>query len=161
MLRRMAAPTAVVERDGAEQTIPATELVPGDVIAITAGDKVPADARLLEAHSLQVDESVLTGESLAVGKRADWIGDADTSLGDRENLLYSGTAVTFGRARAVVVATGMRTAFGQISGMLATLEDPEDAAAARASQAWQNAVADCARHRHRCRRARPAAQTSR
>jgi Ca2+-transporting ATPase len=125
MLRRMVAPTAVVERDGAERTIPATELVPGDVITVTAGAKVPADARLLEAYSLKVDESVLTGESLAVAKRADWIGDTDASLGDRENLLYSGTTVTFGRARAVVVATGMRTAFGQISGMLATLEDPE------------------------------------
>jgi len=125
LLRQMAAPTAQAYRDATERTLPARELVAGDVITIVAGAKVPADARLLEAHNLEVDEALLTGESQPVGKRADWTGSAATALGDRLNSIYSGTTVTFGRGTAVVVATGMRTAFGQISELLTEVEDPD------------------------------------
>ncbi len=122
MLRQMAAPTATVLRDDEEVEVPARELVIGDVILLRAGDKIPADVRLVEAINLQIEESALTGESVPVEKHALVLNDRDLALGDRRNMAYSGTAVTYGRGRAVVVATGINTEFGKIAQMLQTVE---------------------------------------
>jgi len=121
-LRQMAAPTATALRDREEIEIPARALVPGDVVLLRAGDKIPADVRLIEAVNLQIEEAALTGESVPVEKYATPLTDGDVALGDRKNMAYAGTAATYGRARAVVVATGMRTEFGKIAQMLQTVE---------------------------------------
>jgi P-type Ca2+ transporter type 2C len=121
-LRQMAAPAATVIREGSEREVPARELVPGDVILLAAGDKVPADVRLIEAINLQVEESALTGESVAVTKHTAPLENAELAVGDRKNLAYAGTVVTYGRGRAVVVATAMATEFGQIARMLQEVE---------------------------------------
>ena len=121
-LRQMAAPTATVLRDGAELKIPAREVVPGDVILLRTGDRVPADARLLEVMNLQVEEAALTGESLPVEKHLKALEKDDLPIGDRKNLVYAGTAVTYGRGRALVTATGMNTEFGKIAKMLQDVE---------------------------------------
>jgi Ca2+-transporting ATPase len=122
-LGRMAAPSATVLRDGEEVDVPAPELVPGDVVLLHAGDRASADGRLVEAVNLQVEESALTGESLPVEKQTSALhGDPELPLGDRTNMVYSGTAVTYGRGRAVVVATGMQSEFGGIARMLETIE---------------------------------------
>ena len=121
-LRRMAALTATVLRDGEEVEIPAHDLAPGDVILLRAGDVVPADARLVEAVNLQIDEAALTGESVPVEKHTAPLANGQLALGDRKNLVYAGTVATYGRGRAVVTATGMNTEFGKITGMLQTVE---------------------------------------
>ena len=121
-LREMAAPLAKVMRGGREQQIAAREMVPGDIVLLHAGDKVPADARLLEAVNLKLEEAALTGESVAVEKDTDPVTDPEAGVGDRTNMVHSGTAVAYGRGRAVVVATGMQTEFGQIAQMLRTVE---------------------------------------
>jgi Ca2+-transporting ATPase len=121
-LRQMAAPTATVLRDGQEVEALARDLVPGDVVLLRAGDKIPADVQLIEAINLQIDEAALTGESVPVGKRAEPLADDGLALGDRKNMAYAGTAATYGRGRAVVVATGMHTEFGKIAQMLQTVE---------------------------------------
>ena len=117
-LRQMSAPKAKVMRDGTAKTIPARELVPGDVILLEAGDQVPADARILECSRLQADESAMTGESVPVEKQAREALPESTPLGDRVNMLCSGTLITAGRGTALVVATGMETEMGQIAGLL-------------------------------------------
>ncbi|RPJ36341.1 MAG: ATPase, partial [Planctomycetaceae bacterium] len=121
-LREMAAPTATVLRDGREAEAPARDLVHGDVILLQAGDKVPADVRLIEAVNLQMEEAALTGESVPVEKHTDALSDPGLAVGDRRNMGYVGTAVTYGRGRAVVVATAMDTEFGKIAQMLETVE---------------------------------------
>ena len=121
-LRQMAAPTAAVLRNGEEEEIPAREVVPGDMILIRAGDKIPADARLVEAINLQVEEAALTGESVPVEKITSPLQNVELSVGDRRNLVYGGTAATYGRGRAVVTATGMNTEFGKIAQLLQTVE---------------------------------------
>ncbi len=121
-LRQMAAPTASVLRDGEEAKIPARDLVPGDVILLRTGDRVPADARLLESVNLQVDEAALTGESLPVEKHSQPLPSTNLSIGDRRNIVYAGTSVTYGRGRALVIATGMHTEFGKIAQMLQDVE---------------------------------------
>ena len=121
-LRRMAALTATVLRDGEEMEIPARDLAPGDVILLRAGDVVPADARLVEAVNLQIEEAALTGESVPVEKHTAPLANGQLALGDRKNLVYSGTVATYGRGRAAVIATGMNTEFGKITGMLQTVE---------------------------------------
>jgi P-type Ca2+ transporter type 2C len=121
-LREMAAPTATVLRDGEEVDVPARELVPGDVMLLRAGDKASADGRLAEAVNLRVEESALTGESLPVEKQTAELGGDDLSVGDRTNMVYSGTAIAYGRGSAVVVATGMETEFGGIARMLESIE---------------------------------------
>jgi Ca2+-transporting ATPase len=118
----MAAPTAIVLRDGREHDVPARELVPGDVIFLQAGDKISADGRLAEAVNLQAEESALTGESHPVEKQVEEVPGADVPVGDRLSMVYAGTAVTYGRGRAQVVATGMGTQFGGIARMLETIE---------------------------------------
>lgn len=121
-LQKMAAPTATVVRDGDEKEIPARELVPGDVILIAAGDKVPADARLIQAINLQTEEAALTGESLPVEKTTASLPQPDFGIGDRKNMIYSGTTASYGRGKALVTSTGMTTEFGKITGMLQTVE---------------------------------------
>jgi Ca2+-transporting ATPase len=116
-LKQMTAARAQVIRDGERQSVLAAELVPGDIILIEEGDTVPADARLLETTALQTAEAALTGESLPVSKQVESVA-GDAALGDRQNMVFSGTAVTYGRGRAVVVATGMATEMGRIAGML-------------------------------------------
>lgn len=121
-LRQMAAPTATVRRDGEEVELPARDVVPGDVLILHAGNVVAADARVLEAINLQTQEAALTGESLPVDKHTAPLENPDLALGDRKNLVYAGTAVTYGRGRAIVAATGMRTEFGKIAELLQTVE---------------------------------------
>ena len=121
-LRQMAAPTATVLRNGDEEKVPTRELVTGDILLLHAGDKVAADARLIEAVNLQIEEAALTGESLPVEKQTAPLPGEDLAIGDRVNLAYAGTVVTYGRGRAVVVATGMKTEFGKIAQMLETVE---------------------------------------
>lgn len=123
-LQQMSAAQAKVVRDGTQQSIPAAALVPGDIIVVEEGDTIPADARVLQSAALQVAEAALTGESLPVPKDAAVI-PAEAGLGDRANMLFSGTAVTYGHGRAVVTATGMRTEMGHIAGMLKAA--PQDA----------------------------------
>ncbi|MEZ5504341.1 MAG: HAD-IC family P-type ATPase [Halioglobus sp.] len=120
-IRHMLAPQAAVWRDGCRQTIAGEDLVPGDIVLLEAGDRVPADLRLLESRTLQVDEAILTGESLPVEKTTEPLG-VDLALGDHRNMAYSGTLVSYGTGRGVVVATGARTEIGRISGMLAGIE---------------------------------------
>ena len=121
-LRELAAPVAHAIRDGAEVPIPARDLVPGDVVVLRAGDRVPADARLLLAANLSIDEAVLTGESVATEKVAQRMDDEELALGDRRNMAFAGTLVTRGRGRAVVGATGMATEFGHIRNLLETVD---------------------------------------
>ena len=116
-LRQMSAAHANVIRDGERRSILATEVVPGDIILVGEGDTIPADARLIQSTALQTAEASLTGESLPVLKDTAPIKDA-ASVGDRVNMIFSGTAATFGHGRAVVVDTGMQTEMGQIAGML-------------------------------------------
>ncbi len=120
-LQRMAAATAGVVRDGREGRIPATDVVPGDILTLAEGDAVAADARLVEAASLMVAEASLTGESEAVLKEIGSIADT-VGLGDRVNMVFSGTAVVRGRGRAVVTATAMATEMGNIAHLLGRME---------------------------------------
>lgn len=117
-LKKLSAPHARVLRDGSESIIEASRLVPGDIILMEAGDFVPADARLLASASLRAEESALTGESVASEKDAGAAIPQDAPLGDRLNMLYSGCAVVYGRARAVVTGTGMNTEMGKIADLL-------------------------------------------
>ncbi|WOH53266.1 HAD-IC family P-type ATPase [Bradyrhizobium sp. sBnM-33] len=116
-LQQISAAHANVVRDGAPQSIAAAEIVPGDIVLIEEGDTVPADARLLQTVVLQTAEAALTGESLPTSKNSAPVA-GEAGLGDRRNMVFSGTSATYGRGRAVVTATGMQTAMGRIAGML-------------------------------------------
>jgi Ca2+-transporting ATPase len=118
MLKKMAAIQATVQREGIVLKLPAADLVIGDVVLLDAGNAVPADLRILEAHSLRIDESALTGEALAVDKSSEKIEGENIPLGDRLNMAYKSTLVTNGRGLAVVVATGMNTEIGKIARLL-------------------------------------------
>jgi P-type Ca2+ transporter type 2C len=117
-LKKMTAANAVVLRDGQHRTIAASELVPGDVVALDAGNIVPADMRVIEAARLKVEEAALTGESVPVDKHAGAIREEALPLGDRRNMLFKGTFITYGRAVALVIATGMDSELGKIAAML-------------------------------------------
>jgi Ca2+-transporting ATPase len=121
-LRKMTAPTAAVLRDGKEARIPASEIVPGDVMLLYTGDKVPADARLVESVNLKIDEASLTGESSPVNKNVTFCGE-ETALNDRRNMAFTGTIVVYGRGKAVVTTTGMNTEFGKIAKMVQMTEE--------------------------------------
>jgi Ca2+-transporting ATPase len=121
-LRKMASPTASVLRDGVEVRIATAQLVPGDIVILHTGDRVPADARVLESVNLQIEEAALTGESVPVEKHHLPLVNDDLPVGDRRNMTYAGTAVTYGRGKALVVATGMQTEFGRIAQLLQTVE---------------------------------------
>jgi Ca2+-transporting ATPase len=120
-LRKLASPSATVLRDGVEREIAARELVPGDVLFLRTGDRIPADCRLMEAVNFHADEAALTGESIPVAKSTEVLEGRDIPIGDRRNMAYAGTVSTCGRACAVVTGTGMRTEFGRIAGMLQTV----------------------------------------
>ncbi len=124
-LKKLAAPDAQALRDGARKSVPAYNLVPGDIVFLEAGNFIPADLRLLEAVNLQVDESSLTGESLPVQKNAATVLEKQVPLGDRKNTAFMGTLVTYGRGRGVVTDTGMLTQLGLIAAMLQNVETEE------------------------------------
>lgn len=117
-LKKMTVPETLVIRDGQQKKIKSPQLVPGDVVLLESGDRIPADLRLVEVTDMRIQESVLTGESEAVEKNTAKVQAEDTSLGDRSNMAYMGTSVIAGRGKGVVVATGMDTEMGQIAGML-------------------------------------------
>ena len=124
-LQRMSAPKARVIRGGTESSLPASQLVPGDLIRLEAGDLVPADARLLESAGLKADEAAMTGESLPVEKQAGEALPSDTPLADRRNMVIGSTVITAGRATAVVTATGMDSEVGRVAGLLLEQEDSD------------------------------------
>ena len=124
-LKKMASPEAMVLRDGHRVSLPARELVPGDIVFLETGNFVPADMRLIEAVNLKIEEAALTGESVPVDKNAAAVLDADATLGDRKNTAFSGTVVTYGRGKGIVVSTGMNTQIGLIATMLQSVEDEE------------------------------------
>jgi Ca2+-transporting ATPase len=121
-LRAMSAPDAAVIREGERRSVPASQVVPGDIILIEEGDTIPADGRLIESAALQTAEAPLTGESLPTTKDIAAISE-DVPLGDRDNMVYSGTAATYGHGKAVVIATGMHTEMGRIAGLLKATPD--------------------------------------
>jgi Ca2+-transporting ATPase len=118
-LKKMTSPTALVIRNCKETKIQASEIVPGDILLLYAGDRVPADARLIEAHTLKVEEAALTGESTAVDKHTNVLSEK-AQLNDRCNMIYTGTSIALGRAKALVTETGMKTEFGKIAQMVQT-----------------------------------------
>ena len=117
-LKEMAAPVALVLREGQISTVPTSELVPGDMVMLEAGRIVPADMRLTEAARLKIEEAALTGESVPVEKTVDTIEEESAALGDRRNMAYKGTTVSYGRGSGVIVATGMETELGKIATLL-------------------------------------------
>ncbi|MFH2030464.1 MAG: cation-translocating P-type ATPase [Bacteroidota bacterium] len=121
-LRKMAAPQATVLRDGIKKVISASEIVPGDIIMLISGDKIPADARIIESSNLRIDEAPLTGESLPVEKHNNKIDSENVGIGDRTNMLFMGTSVSYGRATAIVIGTGLETEFGHIAKLLQSTE---------------------------------------
>lgn len=123
-LRKLAEPTSAIWRDGFFQEIPVEEIVPGDLVLLQAGHRVPADARLVEAFGLSVDESALTGESLPVEKSTVPIVNPNLPLAERNNMVYSSTLVTRGKGTALVIGTGMNTEIGRIAGMSRQVREP-------------------------------------
>ena len=117
-LKAMSSPSATLLRGGIKAQVPSPEVVPGDILLLEAGDLITADARILESWSVKINESSLTGESEAVEKTADVIPEENVALGDRKNMVFSGSLVTYGRATAVVTATGMQTELGHIASLL-------------------------------------------
>jgi Ca2+-transporting ATPase len=120
-LKKMLSPMITVLRDGKEEELASKELVPGDILLLEAGDKIPADARLIESVSLKCDEAPLTGESLPVGKNMAALPES-VGVSDRKNMVYTGATVSYGRGKAVVVETGLRTEFGRIAEQVAQVE---------------------------------------
>jgi len=121
-LKKMTAPTAIVMRSGKEEKIPTSEIVPGDIILLYTGDKIPADARLIEAFNLKIDEAALTGESTPVNKNVAALSE-ETPFNDRKNMTFTGTIVVYGRGKAVATSTGMNTEFGKIAKMVQTTKE--------------------------------------
>ena len=124
-LKKLSAHAAKVIRDGKEQVIPARELVPGDLVIIETGDYVSADLRIVEAINLKSQESSLTGESVPVEKTTEAINEEEVGIGDRKNMLFSSSLITYGRGKAIVVDTGMNTEVGKIAGMMNETEKQE------------------------------------
>ena len=124
-LKKLSAHAAKVIRDGKETAIPARELVPGDLVIIETGDYISADLRVIEAVNLKSQEASLTGESVPVEKRTDAIQETEVGVGDRKNMLFSSSLITYGRGKAIVVKTGMNTEVGKIADMINQTEDQE------------------------------------
>ncbi len=123
-LKKMTAPEARVVRGGKIVTIPSRDVLPGDVVILETGNYVPADVRLFEGFNLTIDEAALTGESVPVEKSPDAIVSADAALGDRQNMAFMGSMITYGRGKGLVVATGMNTEIGHIAELIQSYEDP-------------------------------------
>jgi Ca2+-transporting ATPase len=123
-MKQLTAPKARVLRDGTEMLIPSREVVPGDIVLLEAGDRIPADARLLEVVDLKTDEAILTGESTAVDKK-DIVLDSKTPVADRKNSVFMATHLTYGRGKAVITSTGMKTEFGKVAEMVQAVEQTE------------------------------------
>ena len=117
-LKKMAAPSSNVTRNGKNIEVPTADLVPGDIVLLEAGNSVPADIRLSENESLKTNEASLTGESNPIDKKTEALDEKDLPLGDRVNMVYKGTQVMHGHGKGIVVATGMKTELGKIAGML-------------------------------------------
>lgn len=143
VLKEMAAPVTTVRREGRPATVPADQIVPGDVILLREGDRVPADARLVFSSNLSIDESALTGESIPVRKDADWLGSEKTELADRRNMVYMGTAIVRGRCEAIVVATAMATEIGDIASMIQSVDHAPTPLQRRLEQLGRWLVAAC------------------
>jgi Ca2+-transporting ATPase len=122
-LKKLSAPMAVVKRNGKISEIPASELVVGDLVILEAGRQVPADLRLTFTSNMKVEESALTGESVPVSKDAEFIADKKLSLGDRINMVYMTTGVSYGRGEGIVIATGMDTEIGKIAKIINETSD--------------------------------------
>lgn len=142
-LKELTSPLAHVRRDGKVQRIPAKELVPGDIMVLESGDRIPADGRIVEVVDLEVNEATLTGESMAVAKIADVLQEPHLSPGDQRNMVFAGTVVTSGRGQAVVSATGMKTEIGKIAGMISQAEEEATPLQKRLEQLGQWLVAIC------------------
>lgn len=139
-LRKLAVPRVKVLRDGQYQECAATELVPGDVVLLEAGNLIPADGRLIETASLRVQESALTGESVPVDKITTSLSEADLALGDRLNMVYRGTIVIYGRGRAVITATGMETELGRVAHLVESVTQEATPLQQRLDQLGQKLV---------------------
>ncbi len=124
-LKKLSAHASKVLRNGQVIVLPARELVPGDIVILETGDYVPADIRLIEAVNLKIQESALTGESVPIEKISEKIQDENVGIGDRVNMAFSSSMVTYGRGKGIVVATGMETEVGKIAGMLNEVEETE------------------------------------
>lgn len=142
-LKELSAPQANVVRHGVLQRIAARDLVPGDIVVLEGGDRIPADGRLWESVDLEVDEATLTGESLTVRKSSAAIGDPHPALGDQKNMVFAGTVVTSGRGKAVVTATGMATEIGKIAGMIGETPTEETPLQKRLAQLGRGLVLIC------------------
>ena len=140
-LQTMTAATCKVMRDGKQMVLHSTELVPGDVVLLEAGDAVPADGRIIENASLKIEEAALTGESVPVNKVVEALGLAagqeDVPLGDRKNMCYMGSTVVYGRGKAVITCTGMDTEMGKIAGALAATAEEQTPLQRRLDQLGQ------------------------
>jgi len=121
-LKKMAALTATVIRDSVDVEIPAREIVPGDMVRLSTGDRIPADLRLVEAANLRTEEASLTGESTPIDKTTEAIAGIEVAIGDRRNMAYSGTTIAYGRGKGIAIGTGMKTEFGKIATMLQEVE---------------------------------------
>ncbi len=142
-LKELTSPLAHVWRDGKVQRVPAKELVPGDIMVLESGDRVPADGRVVEVIDLEVNEATLTGESMAVAKMKEVLQESNPVLGDQRNMVFAGTVINSGRGKAVVSATGMKTEIGKIAGMISQAEDEATPLQKRLEQLGQWLVVLC------------------
>lgn len=142
-LKELTAPTCTVIRDGQTKRIDARELVPGDIVVLEGGDRVPADIRLIESSVLQTEEAALTGESVPVDKDERFVAKGELALGDRRNMVFMGTTVTKGRGLGVVVATGMQTEIGLIAEMITSSEETDTPLQQRLEELGRWLVAGC------------------
>ena len=145
-LTRMLVPFATVIRDGKEVQVPAKEIVLGDILVLKEGDKVAADARLIEANNLHVNEAPLTGESIPVDKGTEKVA-VDAAILDKKDMVFSGTEVTCGKAKALVVNVGMQTEFGKIAGQVSAVEKKETPLEKRTKEIgkWLGAGSTCSK----------------
>ncbi len=133
-LMELSAPTATVRRNNKEYEVPARELVPGDILVLETGDKIPADVRLMSAINMKVDEAALTGESVPVSKKDDVIKKEDIPINDQRNMAFTGTIITYGRGEGVITGIGMTTEIGKIAKMIQTIEDEDTPLTKRINQ---------------------------
>jgi Ca2+-transporting ATPase len=142
-LRRLSAPKAKVLREGTMISISAEDIVPGDIMLVEGGDRITADARLIWSVSLEVDESLLTGESVPISKDYRYIGTAHADLAERKNMLHTGTMVTKGRGKALVVGTGMHTQIGEIASLISNNKQDSTPLQHRLEQLGKGLVLAC------------------